>query len=114
MPRSRKGSTVILKDGSLWARVRYIDEQGRRKERRKRASNPTDANKKLKAMLRELDDPGARALDTSMTFARWMHNYETTPPIGREYRDDSNVECRPSWRKYKSVVKVLHERRPAT
>jgi integrase len=107
MPRSRKGSTVILKDGSLWARVRYIDEQGRRKERRKRASNPTDANKKLKAMLRELDDHGARALDTSMTFARWIDHYETTYLIAPEYRDDSKVAGLRSWRKYKSVVKVL-------
>lgn len=93
----------------MWARVRYHDENGRRKERRKLARNRTDAAKKIKLMLRELDDRGSRALDASMTFAKWASHFEKTYLVEPEYRGDSKVTGLRSWKKVKSLAHPLLE-----
>ena len=71
MGRSREGS-IILKDGVVYARVRWT-ENGRRKEKAKKAQNNTHAHQLIKKMLRELDDFGANSLDHErMTFEQLL------------------------------------------
>lgn len=91
MPRSRTGAVLTLPDGSIWARVRYCDDKGNRKERRRRARNVTDAATKLKKMIRALDDHGAAGLDDSMLFKKWLDYYEKVYIVAAESRDDHKV-----------------------
>jgi hypothetical protein len=52
------GKRIRERRGSLFARVMFTDESGRRREIERRAKNPTDAKDIIKGLLRDLDDHG--------------------------------------------------------
>ena len=54
MGRIRTGS-ICLKDNVIYARVRWTDDDGKRKEKTKKAENKTHARQLIKKMLREID-----------------------------------------------------------
>ncbi|HET9532590.1 MAG TPA: hypothetical protein VFQ92_19710, partial [Blastocatellia bacterium] len=60
MGRSREGSIRNIK-GVLYARLSWLDDTGRRREKNKRAKNKTHARQLIKEMIREIDDYGTRS-----------------------------------------------------
>lgn len=91
MGRSRNGATKYI-DGVLYARVRWTDENGKRKEKIKKADNPTHANLLIKQMLREIDDYGPESLDAErMTFADLADHYRTHHLIPAQYVDGKKI-----------------------
>lgn len=87
MPRERKGSIVKRKDGSIFARVTYLDPvTQKRKDKLRRADNRTHAKEIIKEMLRDIDDNGEQSLD-GHTFADLATYYKKHYLTKAEYVD---------------------------
>ncbi len=54
MARERKGSIKVRKDGSIWARVTFMDDAGKRREMMRRAETRTEARKIIKHLMCDL------------------------------------------------------------
>jgi integrase len=84
MGRFREGSVIHKKDG-VYARIRWTDEDGRKKEKARKADNVTTAKILIKRMLREIDDHGSQSLDSDrMTFAAladYYSKHHLLPPV---------------------------------
>ncbi|MBD0369772.1 MAG: tyrosine-type recombinase/integrase [Pyrinomonadaceae bacterium] len=75
MPRERKGS-IVTKDGKLYARVRFKDENGKARDIWKKADSRTDARKIIRQILREIEALTPKQLDAAnMTFAELASHY---------------------------------------
>lgn len=108
MGRSREGS-IILKDGVVYARVRWT-ENGKRKEKAKKAQNNTHAHQLIKKMLRELDDFGANSLDHErMTFEQLANLYEQDHMQPAQYVDGRKVSGLRSLHTQKYTLAILKE-----
>ena len=91
MGRSRKGAIKYI-DGVPYARLRWTDENGKRKEKMKKADNTSHANLLIKQMLRELDDYGPESLDAErMTFADLAEYYREHHLIPAQFVDGRKV-----------------------
>jgi len=75
MARERKGSIVKRKNGSIFARVTFVDATGKRKDKLRLAENRTHAKELIKEMLRDIEDTGDQSLD-GHTFADLASYYE--------------------------------------
>lgn len=108
MGRSRTGS-IIQKDGVVYARVRWT-ENGKRKEKAKKAQNNTHAHQLIKKMLRELDDFGANSLDYErMTFEQLANLYEQDHMQPAQYVDGRKVSGLRSLHTQKYTLAILKE-----
>lgn len=68
MARERSGYTYE-KNGRWYARLTFTNPQGKRCDIKRIAESKADAKKLLKSLLRELEDKGAKSIETSrMTF----------------------------------------------
>lgn len=107
MGRARKG-TVIWRGEVPYARVQWADENGKRRQREKRADNKSHADRLIKDMLRELDDHGAKSLEANrMTFADLAAHYEKHHAIPAQYVDYCKVAGLRSIANVKAIVKTL-------
>ena len=111
MPRSKTGSPSRRNDGSWWARVTYLDETtGKRKERRKRAKNKTDAKELVKQMLKELDEQGSKSLEAaSMTFIDLAEYYKENYLLAPQYVDGRKIRGLRSVRSVKARWQTLKD-----
>lgn len=108
MSRERKGSIVERKDGSLWARITYVDVSGKRKDILRRADNRTHARQLIKGLLRELEDRGERSIESSkMTFEHLAKRYTEAKIFPAEYHGNRKVAGLRSWRSPKGYVQIL-------
>ena len=108
MPRERKGSILERKDGSIWARITYVDVSGKRKDVLRRADNRTHARQLIKGLLRELEDRGERSIESSrMTFEYLATRYTEAKIFPAEYHGNRKVAGLRSWRSPKGYVQVL-------
>jgi integrase len=107
MARMREGSTRII-DGQLYARVRYVDESGKRKEKLKKAENITHAKTLIKLMLKEIDEHGAASLDyerlTFIDLADYYEQHHVRPAV---WVDGRKVAGLRSLHTHKYVVDVF-------
>jgi hypothetical protein len=88
MSRERKGY-VVNRNGRLYVRVCYTDEQGDRHDIVRRAKNRTHARELRNEILRELEDGGAQTLNASrMTFADLARYFEEHYLKPAEYDHD--------------------------
>lgn len=110
MPRERKGSIINRKDGSLWARVTFVDSKGKRRDLCRRAENRTQARELIKTLLREIDDNGERAIDAAhMTFNHAADYYAERYLIEPVYKDGRKVAGQRSYRDGLMHMRVLRE-----
>lgn len=109
MPRERKGSVLKRKDGSIFARVTFVDSaSGKRKDKLRRAANRTHARELIKEMLREVDDYGEQSLDTSRkTFADLADYYEKHYLIEAKYKNGKKISGLRSLAPSRGVLKTL-------
>jgi integrase len=106
MPRTREGSVVVRKDNSIWARVTYIDN-GKRKEKWRRANTRTHTKNLIKDLIRELDDHGPEFVDAAkMTFSELADYYEKTYLVEPQYRDGKKIAGLRSFEKFKPLLDV--------
>ena len=91
MGRSRNGAIKYIK-GIPYARVRWTDDNGQRKEKMKKADNVSHANLLIKQMLRELDDYGPESLDAErITFADLAEYYRKHHLMPAQFVDGRKV-----------------------
>jgi integrase len=65
----RKVGSIVKKDGKLYARVRFTDDSGKKRDIWRSASNQKDAKEKIKSLIEESKDKTSKELDaTQMTF----------------------------------------------
>lgn len=74
MGRSREGG-IKMRNGMPYARVRWIDDNGRQREKCKRADSKTQARQFIKEMIRELDDYGSQSLELELTTFNGLADY---------------------------------------
>jgi integrase len=75
MSRERKGS-ILERDGKIYARVQFIDENGRKRDLWRRAENRGDARKKIKELVKDSENKTAKEIDAAnMTFADLATHY---------------------------------------
>ena len=68
MPRVRKGAAVEKND-KWYARIRWTDEKGKRRDLWLPAKNKSHANELIKEKIQELKEHGEKTIDASrMTF----------------------------------------------
>ena len=92
MARERKGY-IVNRKGRLYVRVGYTDDEGRRHDIVRRATNRTHAHQLRREILRELDDRGAQTLNASrMTFADLAKYFEEHYLKPAEYLDGRKIE----------------------
>lgn len=109
MPRQRTGS-IVERDGKIYARVTYTDENGKRKDLWKIARTRTEAREISKKLLRELDDSGTRALDAAtMTFSDLADYYSKVYVKAAQYVDGRKVAGVRSLQTRRGHVKTLRE-----
>jgi len=109
MPKARSGS--IRKRGDVYyARVTYVDDTGRRRDKEKRANNKSHARRLIKDMLRELDDYGTQVFENGKTtFAELADFYEATYLVDPQYVGDRKIIGLRSSYDFKLRLKVLRE-----
>lgn len=108
MPRHRTGAIFQDTDGRWWARVRYVDEFGRRREKRRLGANKTDAKDKRDDLLAEIKEHGPLAFGHDrLTFEDLSTYFENTYLIPAEYRDGRKIVGTRDERKGKSALKPL-------
>jgi integrase len=109
MARERKGSIKTRKNGSIWARVTFTDEVGKRREMMRRAETRTEARKIIKQLLAELDHSGDRVLDGDrMTFAELAKVYAERKLIPAVYAGEGEHRRRVAGlRSHKSPQRFL-------
>jgi integrase len=65
------------KEGCWIARTQVTDDSGKRRNVKRRAKSKTEAETKLKALLRQLDDEGSKVVDfNQLTFGHLADHYE--------------------------------------
>ncbi|HEY9285898.1 MAG TPA: site-specific integrase [Pyrinomonadaceae bacterium] len=76
--RQRSGYVYYDEKGNCWiARTQVTDEYGKRRNVKRRAKNKTEAEAKLKSLLRQIDDEGSKVVDYNLlTFGHLADFYE--------------------------------------
>lgn len=75
----RKTGSIVTKNGKLYARVRFTDDSGKKRDLWRSATSRKDAKEIIKSLLAESETKTAEELDaTRMTFAHLVEWYSTT------------------------------------
>ncbi|MGI8731842.1 MAG: tyrosine-type recombinase/integrase [Pyrinomonadaceae bacterium] len=107
MARERKGF-IVNRNGRLYARVGFTDDQGRRRDVVRRATSRTHARELIRDILRELEERGGRSLDASrMTFGDLAAYFEEHYLKPAEYVDGRKIEGVRSLEPARSAVNSL-------
>jgi integrase len=92
MAKERKGYVYRDNKGRWYARLTFTNEQGKRRDIKRRATNLKSANKILTTLLREIEQFGLKPLDSAgMTFAELCDFFETHYLQPAEYVGDRKV-----------------------
>jgi integrase len=76
MGRERKGS-IIEKRGKIYARVRFKDENGKSRDLWRAAESKSDARKKIKELVKEIESLSAKQLDSVNMTLQELADYYT-------------------------------------
>lgn len=91
MSRERKGS-IVTRDGKLYARVQFQDEQGKKRDLWRKADNRKHAQEIIRKLLTEIETSGTRPLDAAnMTFAELADYFITNYLHAAVYVGDMKV-----------------------
>jgi integrase len=110
MPKERTGYVFQDEQKRWFARLTYTDEAGVRRNVKRRAENKTAAKETLKQLIRELEDHGERAIEsTQMTFAELADYYEDRYLGPAQYLEGRKVSGQRSYRDSLMHLRVLRE-----
>lgn len=108
MSRAREGSVQTLKDGSVWARVTYTGDDGKRRTLRRRASTRTEAKKIIRQLLVALDRSGPRAVESDrLRFRDLARLYQGSKLKPAEYHAGRKVAGLRSWKAPRGFLQTL-------
>lgn len=73
----RKVGSIVSKNGKLYARVRFTDESGKKRDIWRSANSKKDAKVKIKELIEDSEIKTSKELDaTRMTFFQLVDFYE--------------------------------------
>lgn len=76
MARQKTGS-IVTKNGKIYARIRFVDETGKKRDLWRSVSSKAEAKKKIKELIKENENKSAKELDAfRMTFNQLADYYE--------------------------------------
>lgn len=108
MARERKGYVQERKDGSIWARVTYVGDDGKRRELRRRAETRTQARELIRQLLRDIEETGPQSLEGDrLRFRDLAHIYEETKLIPPQYHGGRKIAGLSSWKTLRGTLKTL-------
>jgi integrase len=109
MGRTRTGS-ICLKDDVIYARVRWTDDEGKRKEKIKRANNKTHARQLIQKMLREIDDYGTRFMEfEEVKFEQLADYYKKHHTKPAQFVQGRKISGRRSLHTHKYIIPIFTE-----
>ena len=107
MPRIRKGSEV-QKNGNWYARIRWTEENGKRKDLWIAAKNKSHASEIIQEKLQEIKEHGESSLDKSrITFAYLADYFEKNYVVAAEYVDGRKIIGRRSLKGLKGQIETM-------
>lgn len=105
--KERTGYTYE-KNGRWYARLTFTNPQGKRCDIKRIAENKAEAKKLLKSLLRELEDKGSKAVETSrMTFADLADFYEAHYMKPAEFIGGRKVAGLKDWKHVRTYLQVF-------
>jgi integrase len=108
MARERKGYVQERRDGSIWGRVTYVGDDGKRRELRRRAETRTHAREIIRQLLRDIKETGPQSLEGDrVRFRDLAHIYEETKLIPPEYHGGRKIAGLSSWKALRRTLKTL-------
>lgn len=108
--KNSKDKYVKIIDGAYWARITYIDQQGKRRELKRRADNKTHAKELARQLLLELEQHGPASLGSAqMNFAQLADYYEEKYLIEPVYLDNRKIAGLRGAYEYKLLLKAIRE-----
>ncbi|MFN0083800.1 MAG: tyrosine-type recombinase/integrase, partial [Blastocatellia bacterium] len=109
MGRERKGQIKEDEERKIFTvRVTYHNEQGKRKDVRRRVKDRTTANRQLRTLLRTLEDHGGKIMDASrMHFNELADAYEKRKLIAPVYKGETRIAGLRSWKTQLGYLKIL-------
>lgn len=108
MGRPRSGSIWKAPDGQLFARITYTNELGKRKDVKRKALSRTHARQLIKELLREIEERGEGALDTSrLTFAQLAKHYTDNYATPARYLESRKIAGLRSHAEVNRIVEIL-------
>lgn len=104
------GGSIRERNGKVYARIQYIGEDNKNRDREFLANNRKHAREIIKQKRDELRNSGEVTLDSHrMTFAALVRKYEEYKLFPAEIRDGKKVEGMRSYRSMKSHLVPLRE-----
>ncbi len=108
MPRPKRGSIWRDKAGQIYARITFTEDDGRRRDYKRKADGVTHAWELAEEMLGELKTKGRESLDAHrMTFAEFAKYYKETYVTEPQYRQGRKISGLRGWRQQKGMVDML-------
>jgi integrase len=109
MPRQKTGS-IITRNGKLYARIRFVDETGKKRDLWKTVSSRTEAKKKIKELIKENENKSSKELDASrMTFNQIADYYQSIYLHEAIYINERKISGLRDIRPAKSELKALRD-----
>lgn len=106
--RNREGNIVEKNDGRIYARIQFIDETGRQRDKYRRAENRTQARLFIREMRRELETGGTETLTADkITFTDLVKTYSQTKLVAAVVIDGRKVSGLRSVENTKQFLKPL-------
>lgn len=109
MAKERSGY-VYEKNGAWYARFTFTNEQGKRKDIKRKAGNRTEAKNILKSLLRELEDKGCKSVEASrMTCNSVFDFYEVHYLHPAQYISGRKVSGLRDWKHVRGFLKIFRD-----
>lgn len=107
MGRTRSGS-IWMNGGDIYARVTYTDQNGKRRDIKRKAVSRTHARSLAKEMIAELEQRGDKALDASrLTFAQLTLHYIEHYLVPPQYVHERKVRGLRSYKENQRIARML-------
>lgn len=107
--RQRSGYVYHDEKERCWiARTTVTDENGKRRNVKRRAKNKSAAQEILKSLLRSIDDEGSRAVDAAqITFNHLADHYEKHYLKPAVFVDDRKIAGLRDWKHVRAFLKIF-------
>lgn len=102
------GSVKIFDDGRIYARLQYVGEDGKRKDKLPRADSKSHARELLREMFDELNNHGESMLEADkMTFSDVADKFEKYKLFEAEYHGERKIAGMRNWQDPKRWLETL-------
>ncbi len=109
--RERNGYVYYDESRKCWyARTTVTDDNGKRRNVKRKAATKTEANKMLKTVIRQIDDEGSKVIDfEKMTFNHLADFYLENYAKPAEYVDGKKIAGLRDYKIAQSFVRLFHK-----